>query len=259
MKKFILILLALPGVACAEGPLFRQKDPSIQQEFENVYQDFRNKGLTASSSGLKCIDSPTFCIDTTNHRVAIGTNTADRELVIVSTNGTGMKMTDTFSGSDYGSGVIGPGFYISYWNKLSPARGDYGLMINSGMNNSAGAETETGEIGATWVDPTVGQTASRMMFSILGYGRTFLDGQVAFSISPTTSTTGVGSLLRFGIGELLTSTAPTTGGGYLHSDESAGATFTSGVQPIGANRFIARAGTPSYGTVLKLGDRKSVV
>jgi len=59
MKKLIFAsLVFVPAFAFSEGPLFRQKEPSIQQEFENVYQDLR------SVSRLKIIQS-TFTTTTT--------------------------------------------------------------------------------------------------------------------------------------------------------------------------------------------------
>lgn len=54
MKKFhfLLPVLLFTSVCLAEGPLFRQKEPSTQQEFENVYQDIRRYSfLTNNTSG----------------------------------------------------------------------------------------------------------------------------------------------------------------------------------------------------------------
>lgn len=47
MKKHLFILVFLPVLAHAEGPLFRHKDTVEQQEFENVYQDLRQKANTS--------------------------------------------------------------------------------------------------------------------------------------------------------------------------------------------------------------------
>lgn len=52
-KAFVFIkLLFLCSVALAEGPLFQQKDPSIQQEFENVYQDIKVAKGTGTVEGF---------------------------------------------------------------------------------------------------------------------------------------------------------------------------------------------------------------
>lgn len=48
----LLIIVILPSLIFAEGPLFTHKDTSIQQEYENVYQDLRKLGNTNSYLSL---------------------------------------------------------------------------------------------------------------------------------------------------------------------------------------------------------------
>lgn len=67
MKLILFIaLIFIPSWLCAEGPLFRHKEPEKQQEFENVYQDLR-------SSPNKFIQNTTYYQTDAQFNVATGT------------------------------------------------------------------------------------------------------------------------------------------------------------------------------------------
>jgi len=55
MKKLLFLLFLIPGLAKANGPLYKQKDVVTQMEFDNVYQDIRAGAradiLTTNTSG----------------------------------------------------------------------------------------------------------------------------------------------------------------------------------------------------------------
>lgn len=151
----------------------------------------------------------------------------------------------TYAGESFGGGVIGPILLNSWWNKSgngSPANvGDYFALLNGEMNDSVGDKHEYSEIGVTMVDPTAGSEYSRLMFSLIGAGSTFLQNQTIMSLTPITNT---GAVLHVGPGEDVVDTEPATGGGYFASDDTGNASFTAGAQPTGGGAYTGRTTTP---------------
>lgn len=183
--------------------------------------------------------SPTF-----TGNVGINGTDANRSLFVKLASGTGstLKLEQDLTGDPFGGGRIGPAGPLVYWhNTGTSAAGDELIVVNGSMDDTTGAEHEVFEWDTVLVDPVSATMTSRAILQLMHVGRTFLDGQGIFSVSPVGDVTHHGSVLRWGPGEQATATSPNIGGGYVWSWGAADAGISAGVQPTAYNTYVSRA------------------
>lgn len=82
-KLTVILLLTCATVACADGPVFKNKDRFTQQEFDNVYQSIRTipfSPLTVSTATITSSATIRTTLDMQSHKIVNltnGTATAD--------------------------------------------------------------------------------------------------------------------------------------------------------------------------------------
>lgn len=152
MKKWFLILfLATP--CFAEGPLYRQKDPSAQLEIENIYQDIRK-------SNSKYIWNSTSPQPNSAFNVSSGTAGS---ILLTGTIGGSAFRTDSSLEISRGY-TAGNGALLSIFDATLPGALYSESAIAFGAYDSAGNKRKTASISTKWssTDTTTGYAVLRL-------------------------------------------------------------------------------------------------
>ena len=186
MKKLLYLLVLLPSILLAEGPLFRHKEPEKQQEFENVYKDLRwTSFLKSNTSGQMLIGqgsgvTPVWQSQVNIMQIATGTLTTDTS----TTNGTftasglTVSITPTSTSSKIlilCSGSANSG--ASNTVRVTLARGTTNLGGSLGFQSvqSAGATAMRNTFSMVYLD-------SPLTTSATSYNLYFLSGDAATTV-----------------------------------------------------------------------------